>query len=210
VTVPAFVRPSEEGVLAHFAALAAASPVPLIVYHVPYRTGRPLGTGTVRALAALPNVAGIKWAVGGIDQGTVELLADPPPGFAILAGDDAFAPALLALGAPGAVLASAHLATGDWAALAASAARGAYDAGLGHRLTRLAAACFAEPNPAVVKAVLHARGRLPDPGVRLPLLPAGRPARETALRALAATGDTRQRNAASARDRAGTRIGENG
>ncbi|MGR6996959.1 dihydrodipicolinate synthase family protein [Yinghuangia aomiensis] len=58
VTVPYFTRPSEDGVVAHFAELAAASPVPLIVYHVPYRTGRPLSAATLRRLAALPGVAG--------------------------------------------------------------------------------------------------------------------------------------------------------
>ncbi|WP_327289530.1 dihydrodipicolinate synthase family protein [Streptomyces sp. NBC_01198] len=166
-TVPAFVRPGEAGVVAHFTALAARSPVPLIVYHVPYRTGQPLSARTLRELAAIPGVTGVKYAVGGIDAETVDLLGDRPAGFDVLAGDDLFAPALLALGATGAVLASAHLDTAAWAELAATG-----DRRLGHRLAARAAALFREPNPTVIKAALHAQGRIPTPDVRLPLLPA--------------------------------------
>lgn len=182
VTVPAFVRPSEDGVVAHFEALAEASAVPLVVYNIPYRTGRTLSADTVRRIAAIDGVHGFKHAVGGIDQDTVLLVRDVE----LYAGDDVFAPALLALGAAGAILASAHLATAQWVELARF-----HDPERGHALARLAAACFAEPNPTVTKAVLHAQGRIPTPAVRLPLLPAGRPALETALRALAAAGDTR-------------------
>ncbi|MFJ5217761.1 dihydrodipicolinate synthase family protein [Streptomyces sp. NPDC088354] len=184
VTVPAFVRPSEDGVVAHFEALAEASAAPLVVYNIPYRTGRTLSADTVRRIAAIPGVIGFKHAVGGIDQDTVLLVREVP----LYAGDDVFAPALLALGAAGAILASAHLATAQWVELARP-----HDPARGHALARLAAACFAEPNPTVTKAVLHAQGRIPTPAVRLPLLPAGRPAVETALRALAASGDTRDR-----------------
>lgn len=94
----------------------------------------------------------------------------------MLAGDDAFAPALFALGAQGGILASAHLVTGRWAELAETG-----DRALGHRLSALAAAVFSEPNPAVVKAVLHAQGRIPTPDVRLPLLPASPQALAEAL-----------------------------
>ncbi|MCD0447850.1 dihydrodipicolinate synthase family protein [Actinocorallia sp. API 0066] len=174
VPVPSFSRPGEAGVVAHFAHLAAAGPVPLIVYHVPYRTAQPLGTSALRELAALPNVAGAKYATGSLDGPAVDLLADPPPGFALLAGDDVTLSPLLALGAAGGVLASAHLATRHFAALAAAWADGdaATARPLGHRLARLSAACFTEPNPTVLKAALHALGRIPTPDVRLPLLPA--------------------------------------
>ena len=179
--VPPFLRPGEAGVVAYFEALAAASPVPVLVYHVPYRTAQPLSAGAVRRLAAIPGVAGMKLAAGGIDAATVELLADPPAGFAVLGGDDAFVSPLLALGAHGGILASAHVATGRFAELVA-----AWQAGdtvrartLGHALTGLALAMFAEPNPSVLKGVLHARGRIPTAAVRLPLLPAA----ETSVRA---------------------------
>ncbi|MFF2193843.1 dihydrodipicolinate synthase family protein [Streptomyces sp. NPDC058157] len=188
VTVPAFVRPSAAGVLAHFARLAAVSPVPLIVYHIPYRTGQPLDAAALRELGSLPGVAGVKYAGGGIDQETVALLGDLPDGFAVLAGDDVYVSPLLALGASGGILASAHLATERFAELA-----GAWRDGdavrareLGHRLARLSAALFAEPNPGVVKGVLYAQGRIPTPDVRLPMLPASEAAVTAALKELAA------------------------
>ncbi|MFI1645336.1 dihydrodipicolinate synthase family protein [Streptomyces avidinii] len=186
VTVPAFVRPAAAGVLAHFARLAGASPVPLIVYHVPYRTGQPLDAAALRALGSLPGVVGVKYAGGGIGEDAVALLGDLPAGFEVLAGDDVYLSPLLALGAAGGILASAHLATGRFAELA-----GAWRAGdvtrarpLGHALARMSAAAFAEPNPAVLKGVLHAQGRIPTPDVRLPLLPASKGAVEAVSAAL--------------------------
>ncbi|MFG2981910.1 dihydrodipicolinate synthase family protein [Streptomyces sp. NPDC048258] len=174
VTVPSFVRPSAAGVAAHFARLAEVSPVPLIVYHIPYRTGQPLDAAALRALGSLAGVAGVKYAAGGIGPDTVELLGDLPAGFEVLAGDDAYLSPLLALGAAGGILASAHLATARFAELAAAWRAGdvARARPLGHALARMSAAAFAEPNPAVVKGVLHAQGRIPTPDVRLPLLPA--------------------------------------
>jgi 4-hydroxy-tetrahydrodipicolinate synthase len=173
--VPPFLRPGEEGVIAHFAALAAASPVPLVVYHIPYRTGQHLSAEAIRRLADLRGVIGIKYAIGGIDADTIDLLADPPDDFAVLGGDDAFISPLLALGAQGGVLASAHFATAQFVELV-----DAWHVGdstrarrLGHRLAGLSSAMFAEPNPTVIKAVLHAQGRIPSAAVRLPLLPAG-------------------------------------
>ncbi|MEV0715110.1 dihydrodipicolinate synthase family protein [Asanoa sp. NPDC050611] len=172
--VPPFLRPGAAGVHAHFTALAAASPVPVVVYHVPYRTGQHLDAGAIRRLAAVDGVAGIKYAVGGLDADTVDLLADPPHGFAILGGDDTFVSPLLALGAHGGILASAHVATARFAELvdAWRAGDATTARALGHDLARLSTALFAEPNPAVIKAVLHARGRIPTPAVRPPLLAA--------------------------------------
>lgn len=183
VVVPYYTRPAEDGVVAHFGRLAGASPVPLLVYHIPYRTGQALSAATLRRLAALEGVAGVKYAVGGIDADTVALLADRPSGFAVLAGDDLYASPMLALGAEGAILASAHIATDRFVALADSwrAGDAGYARRLGHRLAGLSAELFAEPNPAVVKAVLHAQGRIPTPDVRLPLLPASPSATERAL-----------------------------
>jgi 4-hydroxy-tetrahydrodipicolinate synthase len=182
VPVPAYSRPGEAGVVAHFTRLAAASPVPLVVYHVPGRTAQPLGAGALAKLARLPNVAGIKLATGSLDADAVRLLADSPPGFAVLAGDDVLLSPMLALGAAGGILASAHLATGSFAALAAAWADGdlASARALGPALARLSAAAFAGPTPVVVKGALHALGRIPTPDVRLPLLPAA-PAQVTAL-----------------------------
>ncbi|NUW44661.1 4-hydroxy-tetrahydrodipicolinate synthase family protein [Nonomuraea rhodomycinica] len=174
VTVPYFLRPSERGVVAHFEALADGSPVPLVIYHIPYRTGQAVSAATLRHLGAHPMIAGVKYATGGVDQEALDLLGDRPDGFDVLGGDDAVISPLLAAGASGGILASANLAPREFADLAA-----AWEAGdvtraraLGHRLARLSAALFAEPNPTVIKGVLHARGIIPSADVRLPLLPA--------------------------------------
>lgn len=187
VTVPAFVRPAAAGVLAHFERLARVSPVPLIVYHVPYRTGQPLDAAALREIGALPGVAAVKYAVGSLDADAVALLGDLPDGFAVLAGDDTFLSPLLALGAAGGILASAHLATARFVELAAAWRSGEADRAraLGHALARFSATLFAEPNPAVIKGVLYAQGRIPTPDVRLPLLPASPESVAAALRELA-------------------------
>jgi 4-hydroxy-tetrahydrodipicolinate synthase len=172
--VPYYTRPSEEGVVAHFTRLAAESPVPLLVYNIPYRTGRALSGETLLRLADVPGIAGIKHAAGGIDAATMTLLAGVPDGFAVLGGDDMFVSPLLALGAAGGILACAHVRTAEFAALIAAWHAGDVSRAraIGHRLTALSAALFAEPNPVVIKGVLHAQGLIPSPAVRLPLLPA--------------------------------------
>ncbi|GAA2726503.1 dihydrodipicolinate synthase family protein [Actinocorallia aurantiaca] len=184
VGVPAFVRPSEDGVVAHFETLAAASRVPLVIYHVPYRTGRPLSGRTLLRLAAIPGVAGFKHAAGGVDEATITFMAGRPEHTAVLAGDDLYVSPMLALGASGAVLASAHLETARFARLVELWRTGRIDEArtLGHELAGLSGALFAEPNPVVIKAVLAARGAIPTPAVRLPLLSASPEATTAALR----------------------------
>jgi 4-hydroxy-tetrahydrodipicolinate synthase len=206
VVVPYYSRPGEDGVLAHFRALAPASPVPLIVYNIPYRIGQAVSWPTLRQLAELPNVAGVKHAPGGIDQDTVAMMADLPAGFSVLGGDDMYVAALLALGAPGAILASAHVCTARFAELVSAwrAGDAATARPLGHRLTVLSAALLAEPNPAVIKAVLHRLGHIASPAVRLPLLPASAGSAEVALRAAAVLAPATAR--CGARGRPGRRI----
>jgi 4-hydroxy-tetrahydrodipicolinate synthase len=182
VLVPPFVRPGEAGVVAYFEDMAKSSG-PIVIYHIPYRTGQRLSAATLRRLAAIANVVGIKLAAGGIDDSTMDFLGDVPPGFAVLGGDDVFLSPVLALGAHGGILASAHVATADYVGLVDAWHAG--DIGraraLGHRLSRLSARLFAEPNPTVVKAVLSARGRIPTPRVRLPLVEASQNTTEDVL-----------------------------
>jgi 4-hydroxy-tetrahydrodipicolinate synthase len=180
--VPPFVRPGEAGAIAYLAQLASNSPVPLVIYHVPYRTGQALSADALLQLAALPNVIGVKYAAG-ITEDTIALMADLPPDFAVLGGDDLFIAPLLALGAHGAILASAHLETTRFAQLIQAWHTGDLTTArdLGHRLSRLSKALFAEPNPTVIKAALHAHGQIPTPAVRLPLLPAASSSLDAAL-----------------------------
>ncbi len=190
VVVPYYSRPGEEGTVAHFQALIRDSPVPLIVYNIPYRTGQQISWATMRRIAGLPGIIGVKHSPGVLDQDTVEMMASLPDGFAVLAGDCVLASALLALGAAGAISASAHVCTASYAELV-----GAWRAGdsatarpLGHRLAMLSASLFAEPNPVVIKAVLHELGHIASPAVRLPLLPARPASTQIALKRAAAVG----------------------
>ena len=172
--VPYYSRPGEAGVIEHVRALADGGHVPLIIYNIPYRTGQPMSWAAIERLAGLPGVAGIKHAAGAVDRDTMLMMAARPEGFRVLAGDDLYASPLLALGADGAILASAHVRTAEYARLVAlwRDGRAAEARALGHGLTALSAALFAEPNPTVIKAVLFRRGEIPSPAVRLPLLPA--------------------------------------
>ena len=169
VVVPYYTRPSADGVVAHFQALAKQSPVPILVYHVPHRTGAALCAGTLLRLAEIPGIAGMKLATGSVDADVVRLLAEAPADFAVLAGDDHLIAPLLAMGAKGAIAASAHVCTEAFAELIARWRDGEVPRELGHRLSHVSAALFAAPNPTVIKAVLYQLGRIPTPAVRLPL-----------------------------------------
>ncbi|GIF39523.1 4-hydroxy-tetrahydrodipicolinate synthase [Actinoplanes xinjiangensis] len=174
--VPPFVRPGEAGVVAHFEALAGD--VPLVIYHVPYRTGQELSITSIRRLAAIPGVVGMKYTTG-----TVEVIDELPPGFSLLGGDDPLISPMLAIGAHGGILASAHVATRSFVEMAAAWRDGDVQRArsLGGRLAELSRALFAEPNPTVIKGMLCAQGRIPTASVRLPLLPATRESVDAAL-----------------------------
>ncbi|MFF8726636.1 dihydrodipicolinate synthase family protein [Streptomyces sp. NPDC015171] len=174
VPAPPYTRPGEAGTLAHMTALAEHGGLPLVVYDIPYRTAQPLSTATLNALGRLPEVIGVKYSTGAIDAAAMELLDSSAPGFAVLGGDDAVISPILAAGAHGGVLASANVRTADFAELISLWHRDAAGPArrLGAELARLSAALFAEPNPTVIKGVLHAQGRIPSPAVRLPLLAA--------------------------------------
>ncbi|GAA1084744.1 4-hydroxy-tetrahydrodipicolinate synthase [Tsukamurella spumae] len=178
VVVPYYTRPSEAGVVEHYRRIAGESPVPVVVYDVPQRTGRSLSLETLLRLAEIDGVAGFKHAVGGVTETTVRLLAEIgtglPAGVSVLAGDDPFVGAILALGGHGAISASANVAAGEFAALVAAWREGRVEEArvLGGALAGLATALFAEPNPTVIKGVLAAQGRIATAAVRLPLLPA--------------------------------------
>jgi 4-hydroxy-tetrahydrodipicolinate synthase len=184
--VPYYVRPSEPGIVAHFTAVAERSPVPLVLYNVPYRTGRGLGVGSLLELAAHPNVRGVKQAVGGIDAETLHLLADAPSSFAVLGGDDAYLLPMVLMGGAGAIAAAAHVRTEDFVRMIGDGLAGRVEEARARAkaLLPLVLALFAEPNPAVIKGVLHAQGRIPTPDVRMPLTNASARAVDRALQAI--------------------------
>jgi 4-hydroxy-tetrahydrodipicolinate synthase len=188
IVVPYYVRPSEAGVVAHFEAVAAASPVPVVVYNIPIRTGRNLSPVGMLELARHANIVGVKQAVGALDIETLEILAGAPRDFSVLGGDDPFLLPTVLMGGAGAICASAHVCTERFVAMTECGLAGKVDDGRAHAeaLLPVTQTCFAEPNPSVFKGVLHAQGRITSPTVRLPLIDASAGAVETALTAIAA------------------------
>jgi 4-hydroxy-tetrahydrodipicolinate synthase len=188
VVVPYYVRPSEAGIVAHFRAVAAASPVPIVLYNVPARTGRDLRSDGMLELAHTPNVAGVKQAHDALDADTLRILADAPRSFSVLGGEDTVLLPLVLMGGAGTISASAHLCTERFVAMIECGLAGKVDDGRAHAeaLLPVVQASFAEPNPAVFKGVLHAQGRIPTPDVRLPLVNASPASVERALAAVAA------------------------
>jgi 4-hydroxy-tetrahydrodipicolinate synthase len=186
IVVPYYVRPSEAGVVAHFEAVAAASPAPVVIYNIPVRTGRNLGPGGMLQLAQHPNIAGVKQAVGALDTETLEILASAPSDFSVLGGDDPFLLPTVLMGGAGAICASAHVCTERFVALTDCGLAGKVDDGRAHAeaLLPVVQACFVEPNPSVFKGVLQAQGRIPTPDVRLPLVNASSGAVEQAVAAV--------------------------
>ncbi|MBM3658458.1 MAG: 4-hydroxy-tetrahydrodipicolinate synthase [Actinobacteria bacterium] len=188
VVVPYYVRPSQAGIVAHVTAAADASPVPVVVYNIPIRSGRVLEAPGMLELAAHPNVVGVKQAVDGIDMATLEILAGAPRDFAVLGGDDPYLFPTVLLGGAGAICASAHVCTDRFVQMIECGLAGKVDEGRAHHeaLLPVVKACFTEPNPSVFKAVLHAQGKIPTPDLRLPLLPASAASRDAALAAIEA------------------------
>jgi 4-hydroxy-tetrahydrodipicolinate synthase len=187
VVVPYYVRPSEAGIVAHFRAVADASPVPVVVYNIPVRAGRNLGPAGLLALAQHPNIVGVKQAVGALDAETLEILAAAPADFSVLGGDDPFFFPTVLMGGAGCISAAAHLCTARFVAMIECGLAGKVEDGRAHAeaLLDVAQKGFAEPNPAVFKGVLYAQGRIPTPDVRLPLVNASAGAVQAALDAVA-------------------------
>jgi 4-hydroxy-tetrahydrodipicolinate synthase len=190
VVVPYYTRPPEQAVADHFRLVADESPLPLVIYNIPYRTGRGLGAGTLADLASHPNIAGVKQAVGALDRDTLDLLRRKPPSFHVLAGDDAFVAPTILMGGAGAIAASAHVCTPMFALMVAAAVGGesARARALAGSLLPVVDAGYAEPSPAVWKAALHAAGEIASPALRSPMTAASAGAVEALTLAVAAAG----------------------
>jgi 4-hydroxy-tetrahydrodipicolinate synthase len=169
---PYYSRPSQDGLLAHFSAIADASDVPVLVYNIPSRTGRLIEVETLAKLSAHDRIVAEKDAVGDLAFTTRTRLACPPD-FAIYSGDDILTLPMMAVGGVGIVSVASHLAGPKIAAMVTAAVAGdwATATALHLELAPLATALFAEPNPAPVKAALDALWK-PVGQPRLPLVPA--------------------------------------
>ncbi|EJE54539.1 dihydrodipicolinate synthase [Acidovorax sp. CF316] len=159
VSAPHYIRPSQDGLLHWFRAIADASAVPVVLYDIPYRTGATLTTETLLALAAHPRIQAIK-DCGGSSAKTQALIADGR--LQVMTGEDAQIFNTLALGGSGAISACAHWQTAQFVELVGllrggdlPQARRAWQA-----LQPWIEACFAEPNPAPLKAMLAHAGEM--------------------------------------------------
>ena len=190
VVVPYYLRPTQAGVAAHFEAVADASPAPIVIYNIPFRTGCEAEPETLLRLAQHPNVCGAKQSLGEITSAAERVLAESPDDFAVLCGDDAELLASVLLGGAGGITASAHLCTSRFVALVEDALAGRVAEARAHHqaLLPVVEACFAEPSPSVFKALLHASGEIPTADVRLPFLNAAPESVDRARRAVAAAG----------------------
>jgi 4-hydroxy-tetrahydrodipicolinate synthase len=186
VVVPYYNRPSEAAIVEHYRVVAEASPVPIVAYNIPSRTGRGLDAASLLELAAIPKIAGVKQAVATLDVDTLELLANAPSGFAVLSGDDYLAFPIVCMGGAGGITASAHVCTARFVAMVECALAGKLEDGRHHAeaLLPVVETAFAEPNPAVFKGVLHAQGRIATPDVRMPMANASAAAVDACLTAI--------------------------
>ena len=171
VVTPAYNRPTQEGLYRHFAAIAAAASVPIVLYNVPARTAVDLLPATVARLCELPTVIGIKEAVGNLER-IRELLRLVPKRCAVLSGDDASARESVLAGAQGVISVTANVVPAAMAAMIAAAARADRAAAerLDAPLALLHRELGAESNPIPVKWALGELGLI-GPGLRLPLTP---------------------------------------
>lgn len=170
VSAPHYIRPPQEGLLHWFRTLADTSAVPVVLYDIPYRTGATLTTETLLALAAHPRIEAIK-DCGGNPAKTQALIADGR--LQVLTGEDALIFHTLALGGAGAISAGAHWQTPRFVELVEllrvgdlPEARRVWQA-----LQPWVEACFTEPNPAPLKAMLAHAGEMRNE-LRAPMMAA--------------------------------------
>jgi 4-hydroxy-tetrahydrodipicolinate synthase len=167
---PYYNRPSQDGLIAHFRAIAAATDRDVLIYNIPYRTAVNLSNDSLLELAQVPNIVGVKDSSGSIAQ-SLELLARKPGDFSVLTGEDALFFTMMANGADGGILAASHLRTEGFvevgrrfAANDVAGARAAWAP-----LASFVPLLFAEANPMPIKYLLWRHGLIASPECRLPL-----------------------------------------
>lgn len=168
VPAPYYIRPSQQGLLTFFEAVADASHLPIILYDIPYRSAVSLELDTLRQLARHPRIVAIK-DCGGDPRKTQSLIQDGV--LDVLTGEDEQLFTTLCLGGSGAISAAAHLRTADFVAVVRLLQQGDLLAGRAvfRELLPLIRLAFAEPNPAPVKSLLAMQGLIVDE-LREPML----------------------------------------
>ncbi len=168
---PAYSKPPQRGIEAHFRAVADAAGLPVVLYNVPGRTASNVEPATVLRLAEVPNIVAVKEASGNLAQ-VDAILRGRPHGFAVLSGDDQLTLGVLAAGADGVISVASNAAPRPMAELCDRVAAGdlAGARALHQQLVPWMTAAFVESNPIPAKAALAMLGRLENV-LRLPLVP---------------------------------------
>lgn len=173
---PFYNKPNQRGLMQHYRSVAEASPVPVVIYNVPGRTGVNLAAETTLTLAnECPNIIGIKEASGNIQQ-AMEILRQRPAGFRVISGDDALTYPLLALGADGVISVVANALPKEMSDMVRLAMKGDLKKALPLQMKMLPLmnAIFDEGNPTGIKALLEIQGSITNI-LRLPLVKASKP-----------------------------------
>lgn len=169
---PNYNKPSQEGLFFHYKALAEASPLPIVLYNVPSRTGRNLSASTtIRLAREVPNIAGIKEASGDMAQ-CMQILRDRPEDFLVVSGDDALALPQLACGMDGVISVAANSFPQRFSDMVRLCLKGNFPLAktINDQLIEGYELLFSENNPAGVKAALSELG-ITENYLRLPLVP---------------------------------------
>lgn len=185
--VPFYNKPSQEGIYRHFKAVAEASPLPVVLYNVPSRTGKNMEAATTLRLAReFPGkIIGIKEASGCLEQ-VAEIIAGAPEGFQVVSGDDALTRRMIGMGAVGVISVVGNALPAYFSAMVNRTLADAADSEaerIDLSLQALDKALFAECNPSGLKCLLNLLG-LAEDVVRLPLVPVGSPVRQAMTDAL--------------------------
>jgi len=171
---PYYNKPTQEGIIAHFTAIADASPVPVLLYNVPGRTVINMKADTIVKLAAHPNIIGIKDAGGSIEQ-SMELAARVPGDFLLLSGDDNLVTTMVSVGWHGVISVIANAFPKEFHDLTWAALEGRFKDAAKLQLAFLEfdTLLYIESNPVGIKKCLEIKG-ICSADVRLPLLKASK------------------------------------
>lgn len=170
--VPYYNKPSQEGIYQHYKAIAEASPLPVILYNVPGRTGVNMTAETTLRLAReFSNIVGVKEASGNITQ-MDDIIKNKREDFMVISGDDGITFPLITLGAVGVISVIGNAFPKEFAKMVRLALGGDFEKALliHHRFTELFSLLFVDGNPAGVKCLLNAMGYIENE-LRLPLVP---------------------------------------
>jgi 4-hydroxy-tetrahydrodipicolinate synthase len=178
---PYYNKPTPDGLYQHYKAIASAVSLPLVVYNVPRRTGTNIDTATLKKLAEIDNIIGIKEASGDLSQ-VASMIGHLPEAFLVLSGDDALALPIIALGGRGLISVASNEIPAEMTQLVRYCLEDNFERAryLQQRLLPLMEVNFIESSPIPVKAAMAAMGLL-EPVWRLPLCPP-RPENEEKIR----------------------------